>query len=168
MSSMTPQPQYGAAQGKSAAEESRMEVLLFSLGTEEKFGVNVFKVREVCESPPITKTPNLHANIEGLISLRGTVVPVLSLRRAFGLIDLKENDVSMSMMVVEFNGRVLGFLVKEVDRIIQLPWESIKAPSHVVNNANAPITAICTLSDGELVSILDVETILSRASERPV
>jgi two-component system chemotaxis response regulator CheV len=56
-----------------------MEILLFSLGTHELFGINVFKVREVSETPEITRTPNMPDGVEGLISLRGDVIPVLSL-----------------------------------------------------------------------------------------
>jgi two-component system chemotaxis response regulator CheV len=58
-----------------------MEILLFSLGTSEIFGINVFKVREVTSTPMITRTPNMPAGVEGLISLRGNVIPVVSLGR---------------------------------------------------------------------------------------
>jgi CheY-like chemotaxis protein len=61
------------------AGSNKMEVLLFSLGTREIFGINVFKVREVGRTPHITKTPNMPRGVEGLISLRGNVIPVLSL-----------------------------------------------------------------------------------------
>jgi two-component system chemotaxis response regulator CheV len=58
-----------------------MEILLFSLGTSEIFGINVFKVREVTRTPMITRTPNMPPGVEGLISLRGNVIPVVSLGR---------------------------------------------------------------------------------------
>jgi len=61
------------------AGSNKMEILLFSLGTREIFGINVFKVREVGRTPHITKTPNMPRGVEGLISLRGNVIPVLSL-----------------------------------------------------------------------------------------
>ena len=60
------------------AGSNRMEILLFSLGTQEIFGINVFKVREVSRTPFITKAPNMPAGVEGLISLRGNVIPVLA------------------------------------------------------------------------------------------
>jgi chemotaxis signal transduction protein len=56
-----------------------MELLLFSLGTSEIFGINVFKVREVSPTPPITLTPNMPFGVEGVISLRGSIIPVISL-----------------------------------------------------------------------------------------
>ena len=61
------------------AGSNKMEILLFSLGTRETLGINVFKVREVGRTPHITKTPNMPRGVEGLVSLRGNVIPVLSL-----------------------------------------------------------------------------------------
>ena len=58
------------------AGSNRMEILLFSLGGSETFGINVFKVREVTWTPPITRAPNLPPGVEGVISLRGNIIPV--------------------------------------------------------------------------------------------
>ena len=69
----------------SLAGSNCMEILLFSLGTSETFGINVFKVREVSNAPFITRAPNMPVGVEGLISLRGNVIPVLSLAKILGL-----------------------------------------------------------------------------------
>ncbi len=95
-----------------------MEILLFSLGTGETFGINVFKVREVSKTPFITKAPNMPAGVEGLISLRGNVIPVISLASALNLTGTSGRGGSM--MVTEYSKRTLGFLVHEVDRIIRV------------------------------------------------
>lgn len=143
------------------AGSNRMEILLFSLGTHETFGINVFKVREVCRTPAITKTPNMPVGVEGLISLRGNVIPVLSLTRVMRLPDAP-SGLGSSMMVTEYSKRVLGFLVHGVDRIIRVDWDKVKAPETVVtNDLGAYITAITELPDGKLVSIVDVEQILA-------
>ncbi|MFT3758640.1 chemotaxis protein [Thauera sp.] len=137
-----------------------MEILLFSLGTTEHFGINVFKVREVSKTPFITRTPNMPTGVEGLISLRGNVIPVLSLAGILGVAQpgtLKEG----SMMVTEYSKRTLGFLVEEVDRIIRVDWEKVRTPENVSGGNHAYITAITELPDGRLVSILDVESILA-------
>jgi two-component system chemotaxis response regulator CheV len=140
---------------------NRMEILLFSLGTHETFGINVFKVREVCKTPPITKTPNMPAAVEGLISLRGNVIPVLSLSRVMRLADAPP-DRGASMMVAEYSKRTLGFLVYGVDRIIRVDWDKVRAPEAVATgDLHSYITAITTLPDGKLVSIVDVEQILA-------
>ncbi|MDR2365547.1 MAG: chemotaxis protein [Zoogloeaceae bacterium] len=146
------------------AGSNQMEILLFSLGTNETFGINVFKVREVGRTPHITKTPNMPRGVEGLVSLRGNVIPVLSLASFLDLESPPSSDLAASMMVAEYSKRTLGFLVHEVDRIIRVDWEKVKAPENVLNTANQGlITAVIELEDGHLVSILDVEQILSNA-----
>jgi two-component system chemotaxis response regulator CheV len=134
-----------------------MEILLFSLGTGETFGINVFKVREVSKTPFITKAPNMPAGVEGLISLRGNVIPVISLASALHLTGTSGRGGSM--MVTEYSKRTLGFLVHEVDRIIRVDWDKVHAPENT--GGQTLITAITHLPDGKLVSILDVETILA-------
>lgn len=142
------------------AGSNRMEILLFSLGTRETFGINVFKVREVSKTPKITKTPNMPAGVEGLISLRGNVIPVLSLARAMELNDAP-GGLGGSMMVTEYSKRILCFLVHDVDRIIRVDWDKVRAPESVVTGGTHRfITAITELPSGKLVSILDVEQIL--------
>ena len=142
------------------AGSNKMEILLFSLGTRETFGINVFKVREVGRTPHITKTPNMPRGVEGLVSLRGNVIPVLSL---VSFLEHKDEPIERgkTMMVAEYSKRTLGFLVHEVDRIIRVEWDKVRAPDNVTSSGHHFITAITELQDGKLVSILDVETILA-------
>ena len=144
------------------AGSNKMEILLFSLGTRETFGINVFKVREVGRTPHITKTPNMPRGVEGLISLRGNVIPVLSLA-SFLELDNPPAGLGKTMMVAEYSKRTLGFLVHEVDRIIRVDWERVKAPETVLAANQGLITAVIELEGGHLVSILDVEQILANA-----
>ncbi|MBK9614550.1 MAG: chemotaxis protein CheV [Uliginosibacterium sp.] len=150
------------------AGSNRMEILLFSLGTSEIFGINVFKVREVCRTPFITKAPNMPGGVQGLISLRGNVIPVLSLAKVLGLARAGQ-PLGNSMMVTEYSKRTLGFLVDGVDRIIRVEWDKVRQPENMAGTTQGYITAITELADGKLVSILDVETILSQTfGEAPV
>ena len=144
------------------AGSNKMEILLFSLGTRETFGINVFKVREVGRTPHITKTPNMPHGVEGLVSLRGNVIPVLSL---VSFLDHKDQPVERgkTMMVAEYSKRTLGFLVHEVDRIIRVDWEKVRAPESVLSANQGIITAITELENGTLVSLLDVEQILANS-----
>jgi two-component system, chemotaxis family, chemotaxis protein CheV len=143
------------------AGSNRMEILLFSLGTHEIFGINVFKVREVSKTPTITKAPNMPVGVEGLISLRGNVIPVLALSKVMQLNDAP-SGLGGSMMVTEYSKRTLGFLVSGVDRIIRVEWDKVRAPETVVSGGmSSYITAITELSDGKLVSIVDVEQIMA-------
>jgi two-component system, chemotaxis family, chemotaxis protein CheV len=142
------------------AGSNRMEILLFSLGTYETFGINVFKVREVSKTPAITRSPHMPDGVEGLISLRGNVIPVLSLARVMQLPDAPPGRGG-SMMVTEYSKRTLGFLVHDVDRIIRVDWDRVRAPDSVTGGTHAYITAITELDNGKLVSIVDVEQIMA-------
>jgi two-component system chemotaxis response regulator CheV len=148
------------------AGSNRMEILLFELGTHEIFGINVFKVREVSKTPSITKTPNMPKGVEGLISLRGNVIPLMSLAKVMQLAGAP-SGIGESMMVTEYNKRTLGFLVNSVDRIIRVEWDKVRAPEAVTTGSQAYITAITELPDGRLVSIVDVEQIMANIEKVP-
>lgn len=142
------------------AGTNKMEILLFNLGSDEKFGINVFKVKEVSHAGKITRTPNMPGGVDGIVSLRGHVMPVLNLAKFMGV---KEHTPHQTMMVAEYNTHILGFLVKEVDRIIRVDWDKVRPTEGMLSDKGALITAITNLDDGSLVSILDVEQILSDA-----
>lgn len=144
------------------AGSNKLEILLFSLGTRETFGINVFKVREVTKTPPVTPTPNMPPGVEGVISLRGNIIPVVALA-SFLDIGVSGNQTRETMMVTEYSRRTQGFLVHEVDRIVRVDWNKVKAPEGLFSGHEGLITAITELPDGTLVSILDVEQILASA-----
>jgi two-component system chemotaxis response regulator CheV len=146
----------------SLAGSNKMEILLFSLGTQEIFGINVFKVKEVCRAIPITKTPNMPAGVDGIVSLRGHIIPVLTLAKFLGL-DGDAQGAQGTMMVAEYSRHILGFLVHDVDRIIRVDWDKVRPADGMLAGNKDMITAITELPDGRLVSLLDVEQILASA-----
>jgi len=152
----------GSAAPAEHTAEGRMELLLFSLGGNETFGISVFKVREVTLTPRITPTPHLPPAVLGVISLRGSVIPVIDLARFMG-IDVQDAERCSTLMVTELCGRVQGFLVSNVDRITRIAWNQVKTPDPALTGADGRIAAIARLPDTRLVSILDVEQILSDA-----
>jgi two-component system chemotaxis response regulator CheV len=141
------------------AGSNKMELLLFSLGTHETFGINVFKVREVSPTPPITLTPNMPSGVEGVISLRGSIIPVITLAH-FIKLEGAPQGIGETMIVTEFSRHTQGFLVDSVDRIIRVDWDRVKPPENMLAGQDGMITAITELDDGRLVSILDVERVL--------
>jgi two-component system chemotaxis response regulator CheV len=146
----------------SLAGSNKMEILLFSLGTQETFGINVFKVKEVCRAMPITKTPNMPPGVDGIVSLRGHIIPVLTLASFLGLGGDAEGAQN-TMMVAEYSRHILGFLVHDVDRIIRVDWDKVRPADGMLAGNKDMITAITELPDGKLVSLLDVEQILASA-----
>lgn len=144
------------------AGSNKMEILLFSLGTQETFGINVFKVKEVCRAMPITKTPNMPPGVDGILSLRGHIIPVLTLAKFLGL-DGDSPGGKNTMMVAEYSRHILGFLVHDVDRIIRVDWDKVRPAEGMLSGNHDMITAITELPDGKLVSLLDVEQVLASA-----
>jgi two-component system, chemotaxis family, chemotaxis protein CheV len=150
------------------AGTNRLEVLLFSLGKdirtgrEETYGVNVFKVREVMLVPEITHAPDMPASVEGMVSLRGNMIPVINLPDFCGI---QSEDKPEILIVTEYNKHVQGFLVHAVDTIERLAWEDVKVPPPMmVQQHGGLVTAVTELKDKRLVMIMDVEMVLSQTS----
>ena len=142
------------------AGSGNMEILLFSLGGNEKFGINVFKVKEVCPAGKITRTPNMPNGMDGIVLLHGHVMPVLNLASFMGM---HPHEKHRTMMVTEFNNHIVGFLVQRVDRVIRVDSDKVRATEGMLSDKGALITAIIELEDGSLISILDAEHILANA-----
>lgn len=153
------------------AGTNKLEILLFSLGMDartgrkETFGINVFKVREVMRVPEITHAPEMPSSVEGMVSLRGVLVPVIDLIKYTGVQAERKPDI---MIVTEYNGRTQGFLVESVDTILRLEWSSMKVPPEMLNSQmGGLITAVTELPDGRLIMVMDVEKILAETSHSP-
>jgi len=114
------------------AGTNKLEILLFSLGMDhrtgrkETFGINVFKVREVMRTPEITSAPEMPASVEGMVSLRGSLVPVIDLAKYAGVVTDSKPEI---MIVTEYNGHTQGFLVEAVDTILRLDWSVMRVPA---------------------------------------
>ena len=139
------------------AGSNRMELLLFQAGGGEVYGINVFKVREVCEYRAVTAMPNSAAGLEGILSLRGSIVPVINLAACLGL---PASAAGGKLIVTEFTSGTQALHVDAVDRIVRVAWDAVRAPRGVMA-AGAAVTAITRLEDDTLVSILDVEQIVA-------
>ena len=141
--------------------QNRLELLLFRLNGRQRFGINVFKVREVLQCPPLTVMPKLNSCIRGVAHIRGQTISVIDLSMAMGKRPIQ--DISKCFIIIsEYNRSVQGFLVHSVERIINMNWESILPPPTGAGRINY-MTAV-TEVDGELVEILDVERILNEIS----
>ena len=141
--------------------QNRLELLLFRLNGRQRFGINVFKVREVLQCPPLTVMPKLNSCIRGVAHIRGQTISVIDLSMAMGKRPIQ--DISKCFIIIsEYNRSVQGFLVHSVERIINMNWESILPPPKGAGRINY-MTAV-TEVDGELVEILDVERILNEIS----
>lgn len=151
------------------AGTNKLEILLFTLGTNsitgrrETFGINVFKVREVMRTPPITAAPEMPSSVEGMVSLRGALVPVVDLARYAGVSTESPRSI---MIVTEYAGHTQGFLVEGVDTILRLDWSQMKVPPDMLMaEMGGLVTAVTELPDGRLVMMMDVEKVLSETTK---
>lgn len=150
------------------AGTNKLEILLFSLGTDQRtgrkevFGINVFKVREVMRTPEITTAPEMQSSVEGMVSLRGQLVPVIDLAKYTGVISEKLPEI---MIVTEYNGHTQGFLVEAVDTILRLDWSAMRVPPEMISNRmGGLVTAVTELEDHTLVMMIDVEKVLAETT----
>ncbi|KXW58337.1 chemotaxis protein [Ferrovum myxofaciens] len=151
------------------AGNNKLEILMFTLGinprTErrETYGINVFKVREVLRTPPITRAPEMPETVEGMVSLRGRLIPVIGLAKYIGIPLETIPDI---MIITEYNGHTQGFLVESVDTILRLDWSAMRVPPEMVNTPlGGLVTAVTELPDGRLVMMLDVERVLAETAQ---
>ncbi|TDR71060.1 chemotaxis protein [Paludibacterium purpuratum] len=150
------------------AGTNKLEILLFSLGFDQRtnrkevFGINVFKVREVMRTPEITTAPEMPSSVEGMVSLRGSLVPVIDLAKYSGIVTNSKPEI---MIVTEYNGHTQGFLVESVDTILRLDWSAMRMPPDMITNRMAGlVTAVTELDGGTLVMMMDVEKVLAETT----
>src|SRR3954462_13202452 len=95
-----------------------IQLVTFNLDQEE-YGVDVLKVREIIRMPVVTRVPNTPHYVEGVINLRGKVIPIISMRKKFGLL-VVENDKQTRIMVMDVDGELMGFIVDAVSEVIRI------------------------------------------------
>ncbi|PAU63511.1 chemotaxis protein CheW [Pseudomonas sp. PIC25] len=141
--------------------QNRLELLLFRLDGKQLYGINVFKVKEVLQCPRLTIMPKASPVVRGVANIRGGTIPILDLSMATGrsgLDDLKNSFV----IITEYNTKVQGFLVRSVERIVNMNWEEIHPPPKGTGREHY-LTAV-TRVDKQLVEIIDVEKILAEVA----
>ena len=129
---------------------------------EELYGIDILKVEEIQRMKEIslTRVPQVEDFIEGIVNLRGNVIPVVDLRRRFGLED-KEIDKQTRIIVVNINDRSLGFLVDRVNEVIDVDQEAIDDPPEEISRIDSFFIQGIARHEEELVIILEIESILS-------
>ncbi|NWF90412.1 MAG: purine-binding chemotaxis protein CheW [Ignavibacteriaceae bacterium] len=140
-------------------QKSLLQLVSFKIG-EEEFGVDILSVQEINRMSQITKVPNTPDFIEGVINLRGRIVPVIDLRVKLGM-TRKEHGKDTRIVVVELKGKTMGFIVDEVNEVLRISKDITEAPPDIVGGVNSEyITSIGKLDD-RLLILLDLEKILS-------
>lgn len=139
------------------AGHNRLELLLFRLHRKQRYGINVFKVQEVIQCPPLTQVPHANPAVRGVANLRGKTISLIDLGMAIGqqpIDDIRDCYV----IVTEYNRTTQGFLVNGVDRIVNLNWDEILPPP---KGAGSTYMTAVTHVDKDIVEIIDVEKVMA-------
>jgi purine-binding chemotaxis protein CheW len=136
-----------------------IQLVTFSIGDEE-FGVDILKVQEIIRTMEITRVPKAPAFVEGVINLRGNVIPIVDLRKRFGL-ETRKHDKHTRIIVIEISGMVVGFVVDSVSEVLRIPASTVEPPPPVVAGLESEyISGVGKLED-RLLILLDLDRLLS-------
>ncbi|RXI97839.1 chemotaxis signal transduction protein CheV [Anaerobacillus alkaliphilus] len=136
---------------------NELEVIVFSIG-EGVFGINVMKVREIINPLPVTKMPNGHPNVEGIIRLRDEVIPVIDLAKVIGF-PASERPEQDKIIVAELNKMKVAFHVHNVSRIHRISWEQIEKPTKLSQGLEGSTIGVIKM-DENMILLLDYEKIV--------
>ena len=141
--------------------QNRLELLLFRLGGQQLYGINVFKVKEVLQCPQLNAIPGRSSVVRGVAHIRGGTLPIMDMNLAIGKRELPDIE-SCFVIITEYNRTAQGFLVRSVERIVNMNWGDIHPPPKGAGKDHY-LTAV-TQVDGQLVEIIDVEKILAEVA----
>jgi len=147
--------------GDVAQNDELIQLVSFMLA-EEEYGVEVLKVREIIRMPTITKMPNTPSFVEGIINLRDRVIPIISMRKRFGLME-NENSNHTRIIIMDVAGNLTGFVVDSVSEVIRIRSSEIQPPPSMVMSGGIGqefITGVFNHTDRLLV-IMDVDRMFS-------
>jgi purine-binding chemotaxis protein CheW len=135
------------------------QLVVFMLA-KEHYGVRIAVVESIIKLQPITAVPCSPAFVEGVTNLRGRVLPVIDLRKRFGL-PAEESTKDTRIVVVEMNGTLVGMIVDAVSEVLRVPAESVESPSPIITTVDSAfITGIAKVGE-RLIVLLDLEKVLS-------
>ena len=140
-------------------DDELLQLVTFSTGDGE-FGVDILRVQEIIRIMEITRIPRSPEFVEGVINLRGKVVPIIDLRRRFSM-HTRQHDSDTRIIVIEISGVIVGFVVDAVSEVLRIPIDTVEpAPPVVAGFDSDYISGVCKLHD-RLLILLDLDRLLS-------
>ncbi len=146
------------------APNKERQIVAFSLGSET-YGVDIGQVREIIPMQKIVPVPRAPEFVEGIINLRGKVIPVLDLRKHFGF-EKKERDGNQKIVLSEAGGENIGVIVDSVSSVLRIPEDFVEPPASVITGDKVEyIRGIAKVNDS-LIVLLDLTRIISDAESK--
>lgn len=138
-----------------------IQLVTFKIADEE-FGVDILRVQEIIRMMPITKVPKAPFFVEGVINLRGKVIPIIDMRRRFGMAT-NAHDGQTRITVMDLQGQVVGFVVDAVREVLRIKESTVEAPPQVVAGIGSDYLKGVGKLDDRLLILLDLDKLLSEA-----
>lgn len=142
-------------------QQDEQQLVVFDLSTEA-YGVDIGAVREIIRLQDITKVPRTPEFVEGVINLRGKVIPVVDLRKRFGL-PAEEESKENRIVVVDIGAQDIGVIVDAVTEVLRIATESVEPPASVIITADSEYLLGIAKLDSRLIILLDLEQVLTEA-----
>ncbi|MGD1974212.1 MAG: chemotaxis protein CheW [Desulfobacterales bacterium] len=151
---------YATEQVDQLEKEQLMQLVGFTIG-KELFGVDILMVQEIIRAAPITAVPNSPDFVEGVINLRGNIIPVIELRKRLGFATPDVNMEDSWILILDIEGRITGFIVDSVTEVLKIQESGIEPPPHIVvaGLETQHIRGVCEI-DEKLLILLDFNCIL--------
>jgi len=141
-------------------DDRLLQLVTFTIANEE-FGVEILKVQEIIRTLDITRVPRVPAFVEGVINLRGKVIPIIDMRRRFGIESI-EHGKDTRIIVIEINHMVVGFVVDAVSEVLRIPASTVEPPPSIVAGIDSEyISGVGKLND-RLLLMIDLDKLLSQ------
>jgi len=144
---------------KDVAVEQWEQLVVFDLG-HEYYGVDISAVNTIIRMQEITRIPRTPEFVEGVINLRGSIIPVIDLRKRFGL-TVGDTTKASRIVVVEAAGQMIGMIVDAVAETLRLPANAIEPPSPVVTTVDSAYVRGVGKQDSRLVILIDLEKVMT-------
>ena len=145
-------------QAEPTGKGALLQLVSFHVG-EEEFGLDILRVQEIIRTQQLTRVQNLPAYIDGVINLRGKVIPVIALRRRLGLSGAPA-DKRTRIVVVDVHGQVLGFVVDAVSEVLRISAETVEPTPRLGHVERDYISGVGKL-DSRLLLLVDLERLMT-------
>jgi len=144
--------------------DKNLQIVGFRVG-DETFGIPIGRVREIVRVPDITAVPSAPAYIEGVINLRGKIIPVVDLRKRFGETETQPSKKNR-ILVVELEEKLLGLIVNSASEVLKIPPSEIEAPNSFFQEGELNFVTGVGKHNGRLILLLDLSKILKTGELR--
>jgi purine-binding chemotaxis protein CheW len=150
----------GSGPKEASSSEAMMQLAVFKVCGEE-YAIDIMRIMEIIRPQKVTRIPRAPSFVEGVINLRGKVVPVVDLRKRFGMGVASEASKKVRTVIVRMSGRVLGLVVDEVSEVIYMKADQVEETPDTVKGAGVEYLKGVGKAGERLIIILDIEKVLS-------